>query len=819
MQTLWQDLRYGARMLLRRPAFTLIAVVTLALGIGANTAVFSVIHAVLLRPLPYADPERLMMLWESDAKEGGEFAVRVKNFLAWRDQQQAFVQLAAFQYQDLNLSGGDRPERVQGLSVTADLFPLLGVRPAGGRDFLPEEEQEGRHRVVIISDDFRRRHFGADPRPQGKTLTFNGEAYEVIGVMPPGFEVARGGGMPRGLEIMPRTDVWTPIAFKPDDRENIRRYLHVVGRLRPEVTPAAAQAEMTALARRLDREHTPSDSPESVKLVPLEEQVTGKARPALYVLFGAVGLVLLIACANVANLKLTAAVARQREFAVRAALGASGGRLARQLITEGLLLSLLAGAAGLALAHGLCRLIVAFRPEDLPRAAEITLDGNVLGFTTLATLLTGVLFSLAPALRVSRTDLHDAMKPGTKMATASLALSGPGGMLIVAEVAVSLVLLVGAGLLLNSFARLHGVDPGFDARQVLTVQFSLPPAAYGTGEQMERFHRQVLERVEALPGVEAAGLINLLPLGGRDFDFPPFTIDGQAATPGAGWDTNSVGVVSPDTFRAIGTPLLRGRFFDARDTAQSERVILVNGAAARRYWLGRDPVGSRITALNTYSFVVIGVVADVRHQGLTREANPRLYLPYTQVMERMKAPLLRSMTLTLRSSAASEALIAAVRQEVSKVDPDQAVSNIRKMREVVAESVAQRAFTTALLVIFAALALLLAVVGLYGMMSYAVEQRRREIGIRVALGARSQDILQMVLGQGARLTLAGIGVGLIASLGLTRLLTSLLFGVGATDPLTFGALSLLLLSTAMLACYVPARRALKVDPMIALRQE
>jgi putative ABC transport system permease protein len=818
---MFQDLRFALRMLLKRPGFTLIAILTLSLGIGANTAIFSVVHAVLLKPLPYATPERLVMLWESSPKIGGEFDVRINHFLAWRDEQQVFAQLAAYQYQDFNLSGGDRPERIQGVLVTANLFPLLGVQPAEGRNFLPEEERDGQHRVAIVSHDFWRRRFGDDSHSQDppgwreKMLTLNGDSYRVIGVMPAGFEIARGGGMPQGLAFVPRADLWTPIPFKPDDRANVSRYPIVIGRLRPEVTIEQANSAMTALARRLDS----SEPQMSVKLVPLSEQLTGKVRPALLVLLGAVGLVLLIACVNVANLKLAGAAARRREFALRAALGASRLRLARQVMTEGLLLSVIAGAGGWLLAHWLRHLIVAFSPDSLPRVREIALDGTVLGFTLLASILTGVIFSLAPAMRFSRPDLTEDLKSGAGKTSLSLSRFSLGSLLVVAEVALALALLIGAGLLLNSFVRLQRVDPGFDSRNVLTMQLSLPQPKYSTGAQMESFHRQMLERVEALPGVEAAGLINELPLGGGDMDFPEFTIDGQESTPGAYWFTNSISIVSPGYFRAMGTPLVRGRLFDARDSEQSERVIIVNEAAARRYWQGRDPVGSRISAMNAYFFLVVGVVADVRHQGLESETNPRVYLPHTQVMERMKVRLLRSMTLAMRSASPAEPLIAAVQREVGAVDREQPLSNIRTMRQVVAASVAERKFTTALLGAFAALALLLALIGIYGVMSYVVTQRTHEIGIRVALGARASDVLRLVVRQGMTLAFAGLIVGLPVSLGLAQLMKGLLYGVSATDPLTFAAAAALLMAVALLAALVPAQRAMKVDPMIALRSE
>ena len=815
----WQDVRYGARVLLKNPGFALNVMLTLALGIGANTAIFSVVNAVLLRPLPYANPGKLAMVWESNTKDGGEIAVRVNNFLAWREQQQVFEQLGAFQYQDFNLSGGDRPERIQGLRVTANLFSLVGVRPAAGRDFLPEEERDGQHRVVIISQDFDRRYFGAAPYPQGKILILNGKTYQVVGIMPAGFEVVRGGGMPQGLEFIPRTDLWVPIPFKPEDRANIRRYFHVVGRLRPEVTMEQGQNAMTNLARMLGRDSTPAESTQSVKLVALSEQLTGKVRAALLILLGAVGLVLLIACANIANLKLARAAARQREFALRAALGASRWRLVRQVMTEGLLLSMIAGAGGWLLARWLLHLILLLSPDNLPRTREITLDGAMLGFTLLASILVGVIFSLAPAVRFSNPNLNEAIKPASTTAMSGLSRFGFGKMLVVAEVALSLILLLGAGLLINSFVRLYRINPGFDPRHVLTMQLSLPQPKYASADRMERFHRQVLERIETLPGVDAAGLINLLPLGGGDFDFPPFTIDGQTSTPTAKWDTNRIGVVSPNYFRAIGTPLLAGRFFDVRDSEQSERVVIINEAAARRYWQGRDPVGTRIRALNAYFFLVVGVVADVRHQGLDSEADPRVYLPHTQVMERMKVSLLRSMTLVLRSGAAPESLMAAVRQQVNEVDPEQPISNIRTMQQVIASSIAQRTFTTALLGIFAALALLLALMGIYGVMSYNVIQRTHEFGIRMALGAQTSDVLKLVIRQGMGPVLLGSAIGVAGAFALSRVIKNMLFGVGAADPLTFAGVVVLLALVALLACFVPAWRATKVDPLIALRSE
>lgn len=819
LDAIGRDLLFGLRMIRKNPGFSLVAILTLALGIGATTAIFSVVNGVLLHPLPYADPERLVMIWESGAKTGGEYAVRVQNFLSWRQQQQVFDQIAAFQYQDFNLTGGDQPERLQGVYVTANLFPLLGVSPSMGRNFSPTEERFGQHRVVIINQEFRRRYFGAEANPVGKPISLNGEPYDVIGVMPEGFEIARGGGMRQGLEFRPQADFWVPYPFKPEDQTNINRYFHVIGRLRADGTIEQTQNAMGALARSLDRDHTPADSPEGVKLIPLYEQLNGKIRPALLMLFGAVGLVLLIACANVANLNVTRAAARQREFAVRAALGANRGRLLRQMLTEGLLLSMLAGIGGAMLAYWLQHLIVTFSPDDLPRVREITVDRNVLGFTMMISLVSGLLFCLAPALRFSNPNLYEVIKPGSQEIAFNLSRLSLSSVLVVAEIAMSLVLLLAAGLLLNSFWRLYRVNPGFDPRNVLTAQISLPQPKYASGKQMERFHQQVLQRVTALPGIEAAGMINFLPLGGRDHDFPAFTVEGQPATTEVAWDVNRIAVVSPDYFRAIGTPLVGGRFFDERDMERSERVIIVNKTAAQRYWQGRDPVGSRIRALSTLSFLVVGVVADVRHQGMENEANPRIYMPYTQVMERMQPSWLRSMTLVLRSTSTPESIIAGIRHQVGEVDREQPLSNIRTMRQVVAASLAQRTFTTALLGAFASLALLLALIGVYGVLSNIVAQRTQEIGIRMALGAQRKDVIRLILRQGLPLVLSGIGLGLLAALGMTRLLTGLLYGVGATDSMTFAATTVLLFAIALLASWVPAHRATKVDPLRALRND
>ena len=817
VETAGQDLRYGLRMLRRSPGFTAAAVVTLALGIGANTAIFSVVNAVLLRPLPFPDAEQLVMVWESSARAGGEISVRPINFLAWREQNQVCSQMAAFQHRGFSYSGGGAPERLQGVAVSADMFPLLGVRPLLGRTFLPAEDRPGGGRVVLVSYEFWRDRLGSDARVTGRPLRLNGETHEVIGVLPENCEIVRGGDMPRGFEFAARTDLWVPLAPRPDE---VARHLHVLARLKPGVTPARAEAEISQLARRLDRPGSPAGSEESVKVTPLAEQLVRKTRPALLALLGAVLLVLLVACANIAHLLLARAASRRREIAVRTALGAGRRRVIRQLLTESLLLAALGSAAGLLLAAWSVKLLVAFSPADLPRMKEVTVDARVLGLTCLLSCLAGVVCGLAPALQASRPDVREALQDGGRGAGGGAGAARLRGLLVSAEVALSLVLLVCAALLLNSLARLQGVNPGFDPEHTLTMQLALPEPKYPAAQGMETFHRQVLERVGRLPGVAAAGVVSWLPLGGRDSDFPPIEVAGRPPQRAGEPLANSAVAISPDYFRAMGIPMLRGRTFTAADAGEGVGAIIINETLARRHWPAADPVGSRITVLNNaLTFNVVGVVADVRHAGLEREPNARVYLPYTQIPPRVRALHLRAMTLVLRSAADPTALVAAVRDEVRAVDAEQPISNIKTMRQVTSDSVAPRRFTTALLAAFAAAALALAAVGLYGVVAYGVSLRRHEIGVRMALGAQRGDVLRLVLGQGLRPVVVGLVAGLLAAWAVTPLLASMLYGVGRADPATFAGVALMLALVAALAGYLAARRATRVDPAVALRQE
>jgi putative ABC transport system permease protein len=800
---MFQDLRFGLRMLLKHPSFTLIAVLTLALGIGANTAIFSVVNAVLLRPLPFAEPERLVWLggWAGNDKEQG---VTPADFLDYREQSQSFAQLAACVSEGVpvNLTGSGEAERLKGAMVTANYLDVFGVKPALGRGFLADEEQPGRDRVVVLSHDLWVRRFGADPSILNQTITLSNRNFTVIGVMPPKFQY------PAGVEL------WQPFGFFGPPQSPFRsrelHFLRPVGRLKPGVTRTQAQAEVETIARRLQALYPKTNANQSLFLMPLQERVVGNIRLTLLVLLGAVGCVLLIACANVANLLLARATARQKEIAVRAAFGASRGRVVRQLLTESLTLALLGGLGGALLAKWGVGLLVKLNAANLPRADEIGINASVLAFTLIVALLTGLLFGLVPALQSTRLDLTDALKEGGRGAGGGAQRHRTLSVLVVGEIALAVVLLIGAGLLINSFVRLQQVGSGFDERNLLTARLDLPNP-YGEPEKKVAFFEQLQQRVAALPGVEAVGLVTELPLARQSADFT-FTIEGRPAPPAGQSPHADIRNVNHDYFRAMRIPLRTGRRFTEAEVHDNAKVIIISDVLAQRFFAGEEPLGQRLrlSTLGQEPYQIVGIVGDVRHRGLDVELRQTIYFPSLR---------LGYANLVIRTTNDPTSLAAAVRKEVAAIDPNQPVANVKTMERWVSESVAQPRFRTLLLGLFSAVALLLAVVGIYGVLSYAVTQRTHELGIRMALGARANDVLGLVVRQGMKLALTGVALGVVAALLLTRLLKDLLFGVRATDPLTFAAIVLLLTGVAFVACWIPARRATRVDPLTALRHE
>jgi putative ABC transport system permease protein len=799
MEPLWQDLRYGIRMLFKHPGFTAIAVLTLALGIGANTAIFSVVNAVVLRPLPFEDPERIIRMW-GKFSQGDHASTSPPDFLDYRAQNSTFEEFAAMMSSSYNLTGDAEPERIIAADVTTNFFRALGVKPVQGRAFSPEEEQPGLSRVAIISEGLWRRRFGGVLPITGKTLTLDGRSYTVVGVAS------------NAARLLEDTEVWVPLTFD-HPMMKVRRFhfLRTIGRLKPGVTLQQAQADLDAVAMGLERQYPDSNKTWRLRLVPLREELLGDIRTGLYVLLGAVAFVLLIACANIANLLLARAAGRQKEIAIRSALGARPARLIRQLLTESIVLSTAGGAVGLLLAVWGTELLVKMTPDTIARANEIGVDNRVLGFTLLLSLLSGVIFGLVPALQTSRPDLTESLKEGGKGTVAGMGNNRTHSFLVVTEVALALVLLVGAGLLVQSFRRLQNVDPGFNPANTLTMRLFLPESKYGEPGRPRAFLDQVLERVAALPGVKAVGTTTHLPMRGGGGD-TYFKIEGRPFEDTNQHVTAQNPSISHDYLNAMGIPLVKGRPFTEQETKEPIKTVIINEAFARTYFTGEDPLSQRLVIDMGESLTceIIGVTRDIKQFSLQSQSPPTMYLPSIEVGRA---------SLVVRTAGDPLAITSAVRAAVQSVDKDQPIANVLSMEQILSSSVAEPRFRTLLLSVFAALALVLAGVGIYGVMSYAVARRTHEIGIRMALGARPGDTLKLVVGQGMTLALIGVAVGLAAAFALTRLLSSLLFGVSATDPLTFAVIALLLTSVAMVACYIPARRATRVDPMVALRYE
>jgi putative ABC transport system permease protein len=803
MGTFGQDLRYGVRLLLKHRGFSAVAVLALALGIGANTAIFSVINTVLLRPLPYEEPERLLEVRETNPPKHSEIVVAPGSFMDWQAQNTVFQQIVAYRTTAYNLTGSAEPERIRVARVSAGLFTMLGVNPATGRDFLPEEDKPGTARVVAVSYGLWQRRFGADPNLVGQTISLNGNSHTVIAIMPPAFRFPERD-----------TEAWTPIAFDPREREAYGAHsLSVIGRLKPGITVEQAQTEMSAIAARIAEQQAETNAGWGARVTPMLDYAVGKIKPALLVLLGAVGFVLLIACANVANLLLARAASRQKEIAIRTAMGAGRWRIVRQLLTESVILALVGGIAGLLFAAWGMDALLALAPANLPRVSDVKIDGSALIFTLAITMLTGIIFGLAPALQASKPDINETLKEsGGRGSTGGIHRQRMRNMLVVAEVALALVLLVGGGLMIRSFLHLQQVNPGFNPNNTMMVKLVLPQKQYPEDEQQAAFLNQLIQNVSALPRVQSVGATIALPF--LDQNELGFAIQGRPAVPDTNLPVTKYYSVSPDYFKAMGIPLLRGRVFTDRDVAGAPRVAVINETMAKQFFPNEDPIGKRIHVTNGPEVFreIVGIVGDVKHNGLDQETQPQTYMSFAQEPD-------RGMTLVLRSDADPATLSAGIRSEVLNIDKNQPISSIRPLSEILADSVAQQRFSMLLLGVFAAIALILAAVGLYGVMSYSVTQRTHEIGVRMALGASSRDVLRLVVGQGIALALIGVGIGLMAAFALTRLMESLLFGVTATDPVTFGAISLMLMGVAFVASYIPARRAMKVDPMVALRYE
>ncbi|MEP6820303.1 MAG: ABC transporter permease [bacterium] len=811
MQTLWQDLRYGARMLVKTPAVTLVAVIALTLGIGANTALFSVVNAVLLRSLPYSDGDRLAVVWENRKSGTGnpQNVINLGNFYDWKDQNSVFLDMAAFFDRNVNLTGDGEPEEIPAQLATPNLFSVLGVNAFQGRTFDADDGKPGQPNVVVISYNLWQRRFGAGP-VVGRTITLNNQQYTIIGVLPADV----GWYVQKGSMISKAPEIWSPWQVSNELRQRKGRFARAVGRLKPGVTLAQAQNEMNVIGTRLEQQYPDFNTQWGVNVVPLRTQFTGEIRKPLLILLGAVGFVLLIACANVANLLLARAASRKKEIAVRAGLGASRWRIARQLLTESLLLSLIGGACGLLLAWWGTKALIAMSPPGLMDLHKVTVNLPVLGFTFALTLLTGIVFGLVPALEAARFDLNDSLKEGGKNIGGGSRSHRPRSLFVVTQVALALVLLVGAGLFMKSFNRLRSVDPGFNPKQLLTMRVNLPGRKYDTDQKAMEFFSQTVEQLRAIPGVEAVGAINTLPFAGPHSG-TSMEVEGQPKLPPGKELSTGICVTAADYFQVMQIPLKRGRLFTEQEAKEMRHVVVVNETFVRKNLPGQDPLGKRVTINMKDENVpteIVGVVGDTKHLGLDLETEAMAYWPHPELVY-------SGMTLVMRTKAQPNSVAAAARNVIRNIDPQQPIGEINAMEKLLATSVARSRFNATLLAVFSLVALVMAAVGIYGVMSYSVQQRTHEIGLRMALGAQQNDVLRLVIKQGIILGMIGVAAGLAASLGLTRLIASLLFEVPATDPRTFAAVATGLFLITLLACYIPARRATKVDPLVALRYE
>ena len=822
MNTLAQDIRYALRAFAKHPGFTLAAVLSLTIGIGANTSIFSVANALLLRPLPYKDANRLVILWNrSPGLNITEDWFSPAQYLDIKNGHHGFEQVAIAIGGNYNLTGEGAPERVGVTRVSSNLLPMLGVSAERGRLFVPGEDSPGAAATAVLTEGMWARRYGRDPEMIGKSITINGQPYEVVGILPQRFALPR--------EVLPlldgteQADIFLPLPLAPNAAQiRTNEDYNLVGKLKPGVSVVEAQAEMDTITARLRRDYPENYPPNgglTFSIVPLLEQVVGNVRPALLVLLGSVGLVLLIACANVANLQLSRAVARQREIAVRTALGASRWRIIRQLLTESVLLALGGGALGILMCLWSMQWMHVLGMKSIPRLQDVGIDSRVLLFTVLLSVCSGILFGLAPALRVSRLDLNATLKDASRGSAGTSAVWGHGNnvrrLLVVSELALSVVLLIGAGLLIRSFVRLQNVSPGFNAQNLLTFDLTMTGRKYGDKQAILNTYGQLWDRLEHVPGVSASGGVTSLPLS-QAYAWTPITVEGRTPLPGEKFLNADERVVGGHYFEAMGIPLRRGRFFNEQDDASKPGVVLVDEYMAEQVWPGQDPIGKRIHIVERKSDdpwqTVVGVVGRVKQDTLDSDPRIAFYLPQTQHPT-------RAMTVALRSGHDPAGVLSAVKNELRKLDADLPMYYIRTMQQRVDESLARRRFSMLLLAVFAGVALALATIGIYGVMAYLVNQGTREIGIRVALGATRRNIVSLVVRQGMALALSGVAIGLAGAFMLTRLIRSLLFGVEATDPVTFVGIALLLGLVALLASYIPARRASRVDPLVALRYE